>query len=135
MIELPTSEGDLAVEAQAFVAKERQVQSDDRGRSRGGELGKKVVQCIADSVASCNMTPDADGLTNYRGCSRPLGFANWGTTSIASYGDLTVAFRSDNGWVHIKLHDVVYTPLLSNNFISLPFWHSKATRMQATKMG
>ena len=65
------------------------------------------------------MTPDADDLTNYRECSRPLGLANGGTTSIAGYGDLTVAFRSDDGWVHVKLHDVAYAPLLSYNLISL----------------
>ena len=40
--------------------------------------------------------------------------------SIAGYGDLTVAFRSDNEWVHVKLHAVAHTPLLSYNFISLP---------------
>ena len=32
-----------------------------------------------------------------------------------------VAFRSDNGWVHVKLHDVAHAPLLSYNLISLPF--------------
>ena len=52
---------------------------------------------------------DADGLTNYRECSRPLGLTSGGTTSIAGYGDLTVAFRSDNGWVRVKLHDVAHT--------------------------
>ena len=71
------------------------------------------MQYIADSAATCNMTPDADGLTNYRECSRPLGLADGRTTSITGYGDLTVAFRSDNGWVHIKLHDVTHAPLLS----------------------
>ena len=78
------------------------------------------MQYIADSAASRHMKPDADGLTNYRECSRPLGLANGGATSIAGYGDLTVAFRSDNTWVHIKLHDVSHTPLLSYNLISLP---------------
>ncbi|CAM9683622.1 unnamed protein product [Ascophyllum nodosum] len=62
-----------------------------------GELDKQVVQYIADSAATCNMTPDTEGLNNYRECSRPLGLANGGTTYIAGYGDLTVAFRSDNG--------------------------------------
>ena len=71
-------------------------------------------------AATCNMTPDADGLTNYRECSRPLGLANGGTTSIAGYGDLAVAFHSDNGWVYIKRHDVIHTQLLSYNLISLP---------------
>ena len=96
------------------------MQSDGWGRSRGGELGKQVVQYITDSAARCNMTPDADGLIDYRECSRLLGLANGGTTSITGYGDLTVAFRSDNGWVHVKLHDVAHTPLLSYNLLSLP---------------
>ena len=87
---------------------------------RGGDLGKQVVQHIADSAATYNMTPDADGLINYRECSRPLGLANGGTTSIAGYGDLTVAFRSDNGWVHVELYDVAHTPLLNYSLISLP---------------
>ena len=120
--ELPMSEEDFAVETQAFVAKEtgkcRVMVGEQVG---GGELGKQVVQYIADSAATCNMTPDVDALTSYRVCSRPLGLANGGTISIAGYGDLTVAFRSDNGWVHVKLHDVVHTPLLSYNFISLPY--------------
>ena len=120
-IELPVSEEDPAVEAQAFVAKEtgnyRVMAGEEVG---GGELGKQVVQYIAGSATKCHMTPGADGLTNYRECSRPLGLANEGTTSIAGYGDLTVAFRSDNGWMHVKLHDVAYTPLLSYNLISLP---------------
>ncbi|CAM9338378.1 unnamed protein product [Ascophyllum nodosum] len=88
---------------------------------RGGELGKQVVQYIVDSATTCNMTPDADGLINYRECSRPLGLVNRRTTSIAGYGDLTVAFRSDKGWVHVKLHDVAYAPLLSYTLISLPY--------------
>ena len=79
------------------------------------------MQYIADSAAACSMTPDAVGLTNYRKCSRPLGLANGGTTSIARYGDLAVAFRSDNGWVHVKLHDVAHTPLLSYILISLSY--------------
>ena len=54
------------------------------------------MQYIADSAAACDMTSDAYGLTNYRECSRPLGLANGGTTSIAGYGNLTVVFRFDN---------------------------------------
>ena len=95
-MELPMSVEDLTVEAQAFVAKEtgkcRVMVGEEVG---GGELGKQVVQYIADSAATCNMTPDADGLTNYRECSRPLGLTNGGTASIAGYGDLAVAFRSE----------------------------------------
>ena len=78
----------------------------------GGELGKQIVQYIADFAAIYNMTPDADGLANYRECSSPLGLANEGTTSIAGYGD--------NGWVHVKLHDIAHAPLLSYKLISLP---------------
>ena len=115
------SEEDLAVEAQAFVAKETykcsEIVWEEVG---GGQPGKKIVQYIADSVATCNMTPDADGFTNYRECSGSLGLANGGTISIAGYGDLTVAFRSNNGWVHVTLHDVARAPpLLSYNLISL----------------
>ena len=95
------------------------MQSDGRGRSRGGELGNQVVRHIADGAATCKMTPDADGITNYRECSRLLGLAYVGTTSIAGYGNLTVAFRSDSGRVHVKLHDVAHTPLLSYNLTSL----------------
>ena len=72
-MELPVSEEDLAVEIQAFAATEAGKCSaviDDK--VGGGALDKQVVQYIADSAATCNMTPDADGLTNYRECSRPL---------------------------------------------------------------
>ena len=86
-----------------------------------GELGMQVVQYIADSKTAYNMTPDADGFTNSRECSQPLGLANGGKPSIAGYCDLTVAFRSDNEWVRVKLHDVARAPLLlSYNLISLP---------------
>ena len=55
----------------------------------GGEaLDKQVVQYIADSAATCNMTPDADGLTHYRECSRPLGLANGEEISRALHGSL-----------------------------------------------
>ena len=63
--------------------------------------------------------PDADGLTSYRESRRPLVFANGGTTSIAGYGGLTATFRSDNGWVHVKLHDVAHASLLGYNLTSL----------------
>ena len=96
----------------------RHVHCDGRGRNQSEEPGKQVVQYIADSAATCIMTPDADGLTNYRECIR--GLANGGTTSVAGHGELTVAFRSDNGWVHEKLHDIAHAPLLSYNLISLP---------------
>ena len=69
-MELPMSEEDLAVEAQAFIAKEtgkcRVMVGEEIG---GGELDKQVVQYIANGAATCSMAPDADGLTNYRECS------------------------------------------------------------------
>ena len=86
----------------------------------GGELGKQVVQYIADSAATCSMTLDADGLTNCRECSRPLVLRTREQPPPQGYGDLTVAFRSDNRWVHVRLHDVAHTPLLSYNLILLP---------------
>ena len=84
-----------------------------------GELDKQVAQYIADSGATCHMTPDTDGLTNYRECSRPLGLADRRKIPIAGYGDLTVAFRSNDSWVHVKLHDVAHVSLLSYNLVSL----------------
>ena len=48
-----------------------------------GELDKKAAQYIADSGASCHLTPNADGLINYRECSRPLGLADRRKLSIA----------------------------------------------------
>ena len=83
------------------------------------ESDKQVAQYIADSGATCHTTPNADGLTNYRECSRPLGFVDRRKISIAGYGDLTVAFRSNDSWVHVKLHDVARVPLLSYNLVSL----------------
>ena len=120
-MELPVSEEDLAVEIQAFAATEAgncSATNDDRV---GGEaLDKQVVQYIADSAATCNMTPDADGLTNYRECSRPLCLANGEEISIVGYGDLTVNFRTDHRWVCVKMNDVAHVPQLSYNLISLP---------------
>ena len=121
VMELPVSEEDLAVESQAFAATEAgkcNAAIDDRV---GGEaLDKQVVQYIADSAATCNMTPDADGLTNYRECSRPLGLANGEEISIVGYGDLTVNLRTDHRWVRVKMNDVAHVPQLSHNLISLP---------------
>ena len=77
VVELPVPEEDLAVEAEAFAVSEAGKCSVTIGDAVGGvALDKQVVQYIADSAATCNMTPDADGLTNYRECSRPLGLAN-----------------------------------------------------------
>ena len=133
MIELPMSEEDLAVETQAFVVKEtgkfRVMVGEEVG---GGELDKQVVQYIVDNAVTCNMTPDADGFTNYKECSRPLVLANGGTTSIAGYGELTVAFCSDNG---VKLHDVAHIPLLSYNLISLPYLALKGQTYEGDKNG
>ena len=90
-MELPVSEEDPALEIQAFAATEAGKCSTTIDDRVGGEaLDKQVVQYIADSAATCNMTPDADGLTNYRECSRPLGLANGEEVSIVRYGDLTV---------------------------------------------
>ena len=110
-MELPMLKEDLAVEAQAFVANKTGKCSVMIGNDIGvGELGKWIVQYIAGSAATFNMTQDADGPTNNWECSRPLSLGNRRTTSIAGYVDLTVAFRSDNGWAHVKLHDVAHAP-------------------------
>ena len=83
VVELSVSKKDLAVEAQTFAVTEAGKCSVAIGDVVGGvALDKQVVQYIADSAATCIMTPDADGLTNYRECSRPLGLANGEEISI-----------------------------------------------------
>ena len=101
----------------------------------GVALDKQVVQYIADSAATCNMTPDADGLTNYRECSRPLGLANGEEISIVGYGDLTVNFRTDHRWVRVKMNDVAHVPQLSHNLISLPSMTLKGHTYMGDKGG
>ena len=121
VVELPVSKEDLAVEAQMFAVTEAGKCSATIGDAVGGvALDKQVVQYISDSAATCNMTPDADGLTNYREYSRPLGFANGEEISIAGYGDLTVNLLTDHRWVRAEMNDVAHVPLLNYNFISLP---------------
>ena len=121
VVELPVSKEDLTVEAQAFAVTEAGKCSMTIGDTLGGvALDKQVVQYIADSAATCNMTPDADDLTNYRECSRPLGLANGEEISIVGYGDLTVNLHIDHGWGRVEMNDVAHVPLLNFNLISLP---------------
>ena len=118
VVELPVSKEDLAVGAQTFA--EAGKCSVTVGDAVGGvALDKQVVQYIADSAATCNMTPDDDGLTNHRECSRPLGLANGDAISIVGYGDLTVNLRTDHGWVRVEINNVAHVPLLKY-LISLP---------------
>ena len=84
-----------------------------------GELDKQFTQYIVDSGATCHMTPDTDGFTNYRECSRSLCVADRRNISTADYGDLTVAIRSNDSGVHVKLHDVAHVSLLSYNLVLL----------------
>ena len=136
MVELPVPEEDLAVEAQAFAVSEAGKCSVTIGDAVGGvALDKQVVQYIAGSAATCNMTPDADGLTNYRECSRPLGLANGEEISIVGYGDLTVNFRTDHRWVRVKMNDVAHVPQLSHNLISLPSMTLKGHTYMGDKGG
>lgn len=64
-------------------------------------MGKQVVQHVTKSTAICNMTPDVDGLTNYRKCSRPSGLADGGAIETEGYdGDLAVGFRTDKAHMY-----------------------------------
>ena len=136
VVELPVPEEDLAVEAEAFAVSEAGKCSVTIGDAIGGvALDKQVVQYIADSAATCNMTPDADGLTNYRECRRPLGLANGEEISIVGYGDLTVNFRTDHRWVRVKMNDVAHVPQLSHNLISLPSMTLKGHTYMGDKGG
>ena len=136
VIELPVSEEDPAVEVQAFAATEAGKCSATIDDRVGGEaLDKQVVQYIAHSAATCNMTPDAAGLTNYRECSRPFGLANGDEISIVGYGDLTVSFCTDHGWIHVEMNDVAHVPQLSYNLISLPSMTQKGHTYTGDKDG
>ena len=135
-MELPVSEEDPALEIQAFAATEAGKCSATIDDRVGGEaLDKQVVQYIADSTATCNMTPDADGLTNYRECSRPLGLANGEEISIVGYGDLTESFCTDHGWIRVEMNDVAHVPQLSYNLISLPSMTQKGHTYTGDKDG
>ena len=136
VMELPVSEEDPAMEIQAFAAIEAGKCSATIDDRVGGEaLDKQVVQYIANSAATCNMTPDADGLTNYRECNRPFGLANGEEISIVGYGDLTVNFRTDHRWVRVKMNDVAHVPQLNYNLISLPSMTLKVHTYTGDKNG
>ena len=136
VVELPVSEEDPALKVQAFAATEAGKCSATIDDRVGGEaLDKPVVQYIADSAATCNMTPDADGLTYYRECSRPLGLTKGEEISIVGYGDLTVSFSTDHGWIRVEMNDVAHVPKLSYNFISLPSMTQKGHTYTGDKDG
>ena len=135
-MELPVSEEDPALEIQAFAATEAGKYSTTIDDRVGGEaLDKQVVQYIADSAATCNKTPEADGLTNYRECKRPLGLANWEEIYIVGYGDLTVSFCTDHGWIRVETNDVAHGSQLSYNLISLPSMTQKGHTYTGDKDG
>ena len=136
MVELPVPEEDLAVEAQAFAVSEAGKRSVTIGDAVGGvALDKQVMHYIADSAATCNMTPNSDGLTCYRECSRPLGLANGEEITIVGYGDLTVDFRTNQGWVRVEMNNVAHVPQLSYNLISLPSMAQKGHTYTGDKDG
>ena len=136
VVELPVPEEDLAVEAQAFAVSEAGKCSVTIGDAVGGvALDKQVMHYIADSAATCNMTPNSDGLTCYRECSRPLGLANGEEITIVGYGDLTVDFRTNHGWVRVEMNDVAHVPQLSYNLISLPSMAQKGHTYTGDKDG
>ena len=136
VVELPVPEEDLAVEAQAFAVSEAGKCSVTIGDAVGGvALDKQVMHYIADSAATCNMTPNSDGLTCYRECSRPLGLANGEEITIVGYGDLTVDFRTNHGWVRVEMNDVAHVPQLSYNLISLPSMAQKGHTYTGDKNG
>ena len=111
------------------------MQCDDCDAVGGVALDKQVMHYIADSAATCSMTPNSDGLTCYRECSRPLGLANGEEITIVGYGDLTVDFRANHGWVRVEMNDVAHVPQLSYNLISLPSMAQKGHTYTGDKDG
>ena len=136
VVELPVPEEDLAVEAQAFAVSEAGKCSVTIGDAVGGvALDKQVMHYIADSAATCNMTPNSDGFTCYRECSRPLGLANGEEITIVGYGDLAVDFRTNHGWVRVEMNDIAHVSQLSYNLISLPSMAQKGHTYTGDKDG
>ncbi|CAN0486929.1 unnamed protein product, partial [Scytosiphon promiscuus] len=73
---------------------------------------------ILDSGASCTMFTSDDGFVNYRECDKRVRVAGKRELPIVGQGDVTIAFRSEQGRVRLKLRDVFHVPQLGYNLIS-----------------
>ncbi|CAN0428094.1 unnamed protein product, partial [Scytosiphon promiscuus] len=86
----------------------------------GGELARQSQQesFILDSGASSTMFTSDDGFTNYRECDKRVRVADKRELPIVGQGDVTIAFRSGQGRVRLKLRDVFHVPQLRDKLIS-----------------
>ncbi|CAN0361141.1 unnamed protein product, partial [Scytosiphon promiscuus] len=73
---------------------------------------------ILDSGTSCTMFTSDDGFVNYRECDKRVRVAGKRELPIVGQGDVTIAFRSEQGRVRLKLCDVFQVPQLGCNLIS-----------------
>ncbi|CAN0419780.1 unnamed protein product, partial [Scytosiphon promiscuus] len=78
----------------------------------GGELAGQShdESFILDSVASCTIFPSDDGFVNYGECDKRVRVAGKRELPIVGQGDVTIAFRSEQGRVRLKLLQPDFLP-------------------------
>lgn len=74
----------------------------------------------ATTASTCHMFVSADYFENYRECDNgQVRIANGTSIPIAGYGDVTIAFRSADGWTPVRLKGVAHVPRAIFNVVSL----------------
>ncbi|CAN0231091.1 unnamed protein product, partial [Scytosiphon promiscuus] len=73
---------------------------------------------ILDSGASCTMFTSDDGFVKFRECDKRVRVAGKRELPIVGQGDVTIAFRSEQGRVRLELRDIFHVPQLGYNVIS-----------------
>lgn len=109
-----------SLENVAYVAEEHQQgKCGHVGLVGVTEQGRDVMRYVADTAASCSMFTSADSFVKYLECSGSLKGISGTTSPIQGYGDVTVFFRSNNGWSPVTLKHVAHTPELQYNLVSI----------------
>ncbi|CAN0352481.1 unnamed protein product, partial [Scytosiphon promiscuus] len=121
--EVLSPEDEAAVDAEAYAAPEQpEAKCSDNSvvSVGGGELAGQSQEesFILDSGASCTVFTSDDGFVNYRECDKRVRVAGKRELPIVGQGDVTIAFRSEQGRVRLKLRDVFHVPQLGYNLIS-----------------
>lgn len=115
----------------------RVVVSGEENYSQGlyGEM-VKPEKFAATTVATCHMFASVDRFENYRACDGgQVRLANGSTIPIAGYGDVTIAFRSGDGWTPVRLEGVAHVPRVTFNVLSLTKLMSERHAFQGDSRG
>lgn len=83
--------------------------------------GQDVMKYVADTAATVSMFASSDGFANYRECSgRVKGVAgDKAPLPLLGYGEVTVVFKTENGWVPVPILNAAHVPELPYNIISI----------------